>query len=164
MSALPRRVDTSADHEGFGALYQGHHERLRRLARMLCGDIHQAEDLVQETWLRAWRALGSLQEPGAARAWLVSILKREYARLFERQAPPFVDLDPDCAEAAREPATEAQIFLTQVLGRLTADEREPLWLHAVDGLSTAEIADRWGVSRNAMTIRIHRARKRLAKV
>ena len=52
-----------------------------------------AKDLVQETFLRAWRALDSLKDVGAAKSWLITILRREYARTFERKVPKFTDVD-----------------------------------------------------------------------
>ena len=49
--------------------------------------------LVQETFLRAWRALDNLKDVGAAKSWLITILRREYARTFERKVPKFTDVD-----------------------------------------------------------------------
>ena len=50
-----------------------------RYAFWLCRDSHQAEELVQETYLRAWRSLDSLKDDKAAKTWLITILRREYA-------------------------------------------------------------------------------------
>ena len=52
-----------------------------------------AEDLVQETFLRAWRSLESLQNDKAAKAWLFTILRRENARHYERYRPELFDID-----------------------------------------------------------------------
>ena len=148
----------------FETLYAGLHGPLRRIAWMLCGDPHLAEDLVQETWLRAWRALDTLHDRAAARAWLVTILKREYARLFERRRLELVELDEHNPELAVPAGPEDAILLEQLLDQLDHDEREPLLMQLVDGLTTAEIAASRGISRNAMTIRLHRSRKRLQAV
>ena len=59
----------------------------------LCKSQPLAEDLVQETFLRAWRSLDSLQNENAAKAWLFTILRRENARLYERYRPELVDVD-----------------------------------------------------------------------
>ena len=79
-------------------------ERYERLVSTLYHDVYRygfwvcksqplAEDLVQETFLRAWRSLDSLQNESAAKAWLFTILRRENARLYERYRPELVDVD-----------------------------------------------------------------------
>ncbi len=66
---------------------------LYRYAMWICGNDALAKDLVQETFLRAWRALDSLKDVDAAKSWLITILRREYARTFERKVPKFTDLE-----------------------------------------------------------------------
>jgi len=161
MSLSRATPELSAGTAGFAWLYAGHHDLLRRIAWMLCGDPHLAEDLLQETWLRAWRALDSLQDRAAARAWLITILKREYARLFERRRVDLVELDERNPELGFEAVPDRAILLEQLLGRLQPDDRESLLMQLVEGVPTAEIAALRGTSRNAMNIRLHRLRKRL---
>ena len=60
---------------------------MRRYAYWLAGDKHTAEDLVQEASLRAWKSLDRLQNVKAAKGWLLTILRRENARRFERFQP-----------------------------------------------------------------------------
>ncbi|MDX2313635.1 MAG: sigma-70 family RNA polymerase sigma factor, partial [Gammaproteobacteria bacterium] len=57
---------------------------LYRYAFRLCRNKAMAEDLVQETFLRAWRFLDSLREEKKAKSWLMTTLRREFARQFER--------------------------------------------------------------------------------
>ncbi|MCV5390693.1 hypothetical protein OFC62_38855, partial [Escherichia coli] len=59
----------------------------------MCKDKAIAEDLVQETCLRAWKSLDSLQDEKAAKSWLITILRRENARRFERKQFDLVDID-----------------------------------------------------------------------
>ncbi|MCB1801642.1 MAG: sigma-70 family RNA polymerase sigma factor [Gammaproteobacteria bacterium] len=148
----------------FDTLYADNHARLRRLARMLCADPELADDLLQETWLRAWRALDSLHDVAASKAWLITILKREHARLFERKRLDYVAFAEDNPELGRVSRPEQGIYLRQLLGRLSPAEREPLLLQVVDGVPVADIATQAGVSRNAMTIRLHRIRQRLREI
>lgn len=148
----------------FDTLYADNHARLRGLARMLCADPDLADDLLQETWLRAWRALDSLHDVAASKAWLITILKREHARLFERKRLDYVAFAEDNPELGRVSRPEQGIYLRQLLARLSAAEREPLLMQAVDGVPVADIAARVGVSRNAMTIRLHRIRQRLREI
>ena len=76
----------------FDALVRSLSGDLFRYAYWLCGDEALANDLVQETFLRAWRALGDLRDTAAAKAWLITILRREHARLYERKTPQFSDV------------------------------------------------------------------------
>jgi RNA polymerase sigma-70 factor (ECF subfamily) len=64
-----------------------------RFAFWLARDRSLAEDVVQETFMRAWRAIDSLADPGAARQWLLAIARREHARLYERKRFNTVDID-----------------------------------------------------------------------
>ncbi len=69
----------------FSELVDSYSKDLQRYAHWLTGDKHTAEDLVQETLLRAWKSLHRLQNPKAAKGWLFTILRRENARRFERK-------------------------------------------------------------------------------
>ena len=68
----------------YEALVRAYHRDLYRYAYWLCKDPTISEDLVQETCLRAWKSLDSLQDEKAAKSWLITILRRENARRFER--------------------------------------------------------------------------------
>ncbi|MDX1607498.1 MAG: sigma factor, partial [Candidatus Competibacterales bacterium] len=72
----------------FDQLVGVHMRDLYRYGYWLTGDKSVAEDLVQETMLRAWKSLDSLQDARAAKGWLLTILRRENARRFERYRPP----------------------------------------------------------------------------
>ena len=66
---------------------------LLRFAQWLTRDRSMAEDVVQETMLRAWKAQASLTDRTALRPWLLSIVRREFSRLRDRQGPVAVDVD-----------------------------------------------------------------------
>jgi RNA polymerase sigma-70 factor (ECF subfamily) len=72
-----------------------YHKELYRFAYWLCNDPTIADDLVQETFLRAWRSLDSLLDQKAAKPWLLTILRRENARRFERKQFDYSDVDND---------------------------------------------------------------------
>ena len=77
----------------FNELAEAYSTDLYRYAMWICGNDALAKDLVQETFLRAWRALDSLKDVAAAKSWLITILRREFARTFERKVPLFTDLE-----------------------------------------------------------------------
>ncbi|HFE48692.1 MAG TPA: sigma-70 family RNA polymerase sigma factor [Chromatiaceae bacterium] len=126
----------------------------------LCRSPHQAEDLVQETCLRAWRSIEQLQDEKAARAWLYTILRREHARLYQRQRPESRDPArlPEIADQGYDTSTEAQV-LRQALAGLQQDYREPLILQVIGGFSCDEIGKILGISASAVMTRLYRARK-----
>ena len=78
---------------------------LLRFAFWLSRDRALAEDVVQETMLRAWKAQDSLQDEAAAKPWFLTIIRREYARTFERKR--FVTVDVDELIAREEPMLAA---------------------------------------------------------
>ncbi|MEM1082306.1 MAG: sigma-70 family RNA polymerase sigma factor, partial [Pseudomonadota bacterium] len=77
----------------FDALARRYSDDLYRFAVWLCRDPTLANDLIQETYVRAWKALDKLQDPDKAKSWLITILRREFARTFERKVPPLTDID-----------------------------------------------------------------------
>jgi RNA polymerase sigma-70 factor (ECF subfamily) len=148
----------------FQALCQSLRPDLLRFAFWLSRDRSLAEDVVQETMLRAWKARDSLEDEQAAKPWLLTIVRREYARTFERKR--FVTVDVDELIAREEPALAASNDsrvedLRRALFRLPDEYREPLVLQVLMGYSTAEIAAALQLSNAAVLTRLFRARKQL---
>jgi RNA polymerase sigma-70 factor, ECF subfamily len=140
---------------------------LLRFAYWLARDRQVAEDVVQETLIRAWKSRGELKDPAAARPWLFTIVRREHARLFERKRLPTVDVDE--AEAAGDPALATEgdatlLDLRRAIMKLPDEYREPLVLQVLGGLSTAEIASELNLTQAAVLTRLFRARNRLREV
>ena len=137
---------------------------LFRYALWLCGNDALAKDLVQETLLRAWRAMDKLNDEGAAKSWLITILRREYARTFERKVPQFCELDSvvieEQDELTPEQRAERDLLRQQILD-LAPLYREPLLLQVVMGLSCEEIAEQLEISKSAVMTQLFRAREQL---
>ena len=138
---------------------------LYRYAYWLCGEKSTSEDLVQETYLRAWRFLDSLQDEGAAKAWLTTILRRENARRFERKQLQYSDVELDTLPMDREDFdTRPEILaLRNALRLLPTKYREPLILQVIEGFNLEEIAGIFELPRNTVATRLHRARQKLRK-
>ena len=142
------------------ALYQD----VYRYAFWLCKNQPLAEDLVQETFLRAWRSLESLQNDKAAKAWLFTILRRENARLYERYRPDLVDIEDQAIAEKGDQEPDSQMdreLLHNAINRLDSDYREPLMLQVVGGFSGKEIADILELNNNTVMTRLFRARSKL---
>jgi len=137
---------------------------LMRFAWWLARDRSVAEDVVQETLIRAWKSREELKDPAAARPWLFTIARREHARLFERKRLPTVDVEE--VEALGDPALATDgdaglIDLRRAILKLPDEYREPLVLQVLGGLSTAEIAAQLKLTQAAVLTRLFRARNRL---
>ena len=137
---------------------------LYRYALWLCGQEALAKDLVQETFLRAWRALDNLKETAAAKGWLITILRREYARTFERKVPKFTEIDKvviaDEKDLSPDDRAERGMLHTAIM-QLPEKYREPLMLQVVMGFSCEEIANQLGLSKSAVMTQLFRAREKL---
>jgi RNA polymerase sigma-70 factor (ECF subfamily) len=148
----------------FNKLAQAYGTDLYRYAMWICGDDALSKDLVQETFLRAWKALDNLKDTGAAKSWLITILRREYARTFERKVPKFTDVDtvvvPDERELEPDDRTEIGL-LRQGMMKLAPKYREPLLMQVVLGYSCKEISEELGVSKSAVMTQLFRAREQL---
>jgi len=148
----------------FQALCQSLRPDLLRFAFWLARDRALAEDVVQETMIRAWKAQDSLLDEGAAKPWFLTIIRREYARSFERKR--FVTVDVEELIAKEEPMLAAAddqelMELRAAIFKLPSEYREPLVMQVLMGYSTAEIAAELGLSNAAVLTRLFRARKQL---
>jgi RNA polymerase sigma-70 factor, ECF subfamily len=146
------------------ALFESLRPDLLRFAQWLARDRAIAEDIVQEALLRAWRSRDALKEPSAARAWLLTIVRREHARLYERKRLELVSLDeaaqiPDSAPAAG--ADGELVMLRYAIMKLPLEYREPLVLQVIGGFSTEEIARELHLTATAVLTRLFRARHKL---
>jgi RNA polymerase sigma-70 factor (ECF subfamily) len=155
----------SSKQRQFDALVRGYSGDLFRYAYWLCSDEALAHDLVQETFLRAWRSIDNLRETGAAKAWLITILRREHARLYERKALPLVDIDDVDVADERETHTPEgageDALIRAAMLRLDAKYREPLLLQVLGGFSCDEIARELNLSSAAVMTQLFRARQKL---
>ena len=134
---------------------------LYRYAYWLGGDRQLAEDVVQEALLRGWRAWTELRDPAAAKSWLISIVRREHARTFERKRIATVDIaimEEQLAGPDDDPDLEA---MRQAIARLAPEYREPLVLQVLLGYQAKEIAALLETTSGAVLTRLHRARAQL---
>jgi RNA polymerase sigma-70 factor (ECF subfamily) len=141
---------------------------LRAFAISLCGNLDRADDLVQETILKAWNKLGSFVEGTNLRAWLFTILRNIYFSEYRKRRREVADSDGAlAAKLATAPAQNSHMDMLDfraALNRLKIDQREALILIAGSGLSYEEAASICGCAVGTMKSRVHRARKRIAEI
>jgi RNA polymerase sigma-70 factor, ECF subfamily len=166
---IQTRPDESGERleDAFGQLLESLRPDLLRFAYWLARDRSVAEDVVQEAMLRAWRARLELKDAAAARHWMLTIVRREHARLYERKRLVTVDLSDVIAreDAALARAGDGELLdLRSAILRLPEDYREPLVMQVLGGYSTAEIAKEMNLSTPAVLTRLFRARNRLREI
>jgi RNA polymerase sigma-70 factor (ECF subfamily) len=148
----------------FATLCEALRPDLLRFVFWLGRDRELAEDVVQEALLRAWKSFDALTEDGKAKSWLLTIVRREFARSFERKRLEVTDLDALVTAEADVLAADDDAGLAEMreaLFRLDDEYREPLVLQVMMGYSTKEIADQMGLQQGAVLTRLFRARARL---
>jgi RNA polymerase sigma-70 factor (ECF subfamily) len=165
----------AGDREAFEELVRRHADHLYSVVRHLCASVEEAEDVTQESFLRAWRGLGSFRGSSRFFTWLYRIGINEARRRRERQPPPtvYVDFDgggaeiapPDKRAAPDERVAEAELrgALERAVRALPLKYRAPLILRDIEGLSTAEAASVLDLSEAAFKSRLHRARLTVRK-
>lgn len=141
-------------------------DELFRYALWRCRDKSMAEDLVQETCLRAWKSLDKLRDVSSSKAWLMTILRNEHARIYVRYRPEMVDMELDTVglkDTTNDTSTEA-FALKQALAAMSEEYREPLILQVIAGLSCEEIASVCNMTKSATMTRLFRAKQKLRAV
>jgi RNA polymerase sigma-70 factor, ECF subfamily len=139
---------------------------LRKFAMSLCGTIDGADDLVQETFLRALIHIDSFQPGTNLAAWLVTILRNLFREQYRKRRREVEDVDGHYAEMLKtEPEQTARIEFGEfraVLAKLPAEQRQALILVGASDLSCDEAAAECGCAAGTIKSRAHRARARLA--
>ncbi len=160
----------------FPSFFEEHYDRILHYILGLVHDSDEAEDLTQETFLRAYSQRDSLRDPGALLSWLYRIAThvtldrlRQRARRAPREADTDVDEveipDPD-APAPEQAAEQDEMSacVQKYLSDLPDAYRAVLLLHDVHGVKESEIAEILELPLATVKMRLHRARRRLQMI
>jgi RNA polymerase sigma-70 factor (ECF subfamily) len=147
----------SGDRAAFEQLVRDAYDRLYALARRIVTDPSDAEDVTQETFLRAWRDLGGLREPERFEAWLTRMLVHtSYDHLRRRRrrpaTVPWIVPDPAAPEAV---GVEERERLDLAFQRLSPEHRAVLALHFYRDLTAVEISNLLGVPEGTVNSRLY---------
>lgn len=148
----------------FERMVRTHSGDLFRFAYWLCRDGSVAEDLVQETFARAWRSWGQLQDDKAVKPWLFTIVRNEHARLYERKRFDIEERELDELAAGGGYGSLGEYEMHQAIARLPLSYREPLVLQVLHGYSGKEIGAMLGINEAAVMTRLTRARQTLRRL
>ncbi|EWC61661.1 RNA polymerase sigma factor RpoE [Actinokineospora spheciospongiae] len=154
------------DPEAFDDLVRAHTDRMYRVALRLCGDPAEAEDVVQDAWIAAWRGRASFRGDAAVSTWLYRVVTNT-AMAHLRRRRPTVALDevPAGRLTDAQPSPEAWALLGErasavhrAIATLEPSQRVPLVLRELEGLSYKEVAGVLQVSVSVLHKRLYRAR------
>ncbi|GII77390.1 DNA-directed RNA polymerase sigma-70 factor [Sphaerisporangium rufum] len=150
----------------FEEMYRANYADLLAYVRRRTGSPDDAVDVISETFTTAWRRIDEVPGDGQARLWLYGVARRALAnhhRGEARRGALAVRLREELTAWDESRSPEDSGAIREAFRRLGPDDREVLALRSWEGLETAEIATVLGCSRGAVRLRLHRARKRLAR-
>jgi RNA polymerase sigma-70 factor (ECF subfamily) len=157
----------AGEEEAAGELVRRHASALARYIAAQGAPEEELEDLTQDTFFKAFRALGSFRGGASFRTWLLAIggnvLRDERRRWRRRQV---VELTPDLKDPSGDPAGQTEAVWTaqrleEGIGKLARLQREVFLMRAQQGLEYAQIARGLGISEGAARVHYHHAVKRL---
>ncbi|HVF06482.1 MAG TPA: sigma-70 family RNA polymerase sigma factor [Frankiaceae bacterium] len=159
-AALVRRA-AGGDVLAFETLVRRHTDAVWRVARSMLRDDFAAEEAVQDTFLRAYRALGTFRGDAAVRTWLVSICTRVCVDRLRLRRPEVVPLE-EAAARRTAPDPDDRVQLDAAVRGLAPDERAAFLLVDVLGYTSGEAAAVAGAPASTLRSRLGRAREQLA--
>ena len=152
--------------EDFVQLVEEHQTALLRMCYMVLRDRQQAEDAVQETFLKAYRAMGSFRGESSGKTWLTTIAmntcrdmrRSAWFRYIDRRVTP-----EELPEAILPPGEDDRELTARVM-QLPPKLREAVVLYYYQDMTMVEIAKALGLAQSTVTTRIMRAREKLREV
>jgi len=156
----------------FELVMRRYNQRLFRLLRSLLRDEAEAEDVLQDAYVRAYAHLGQLEQPERLASWLTHIAVHE-AKARLRRRGRFADVKEGPLRAVPSPSSDPeqemlgkqlQRVLISAIDDLPVGYRTVFVLRDVEGMSTAEVSESLRVSEQAVKMRLHRARAALRQV
>jgi RNA polymerase sigma-70 factor (ECF subfamily) len=169
----PMAQGTEVGIENASVLFKGDYQRIFRYIMSMVHDTAEAEDLTQETFLRAHQRRDSLRDEGAQTAWLYRIATHvclDRLRQYARRSPKESETDLDEIDVPEPDTPSLQQTLERdemsecvqgYLNRLSDSYRAVILLHDMHELTAVEIAELLGESLATIKIRLHRARRKL---
>ncbi len=149
----------------FEAMVNAYSKDLYRYGLWLTKDAQVSEDLVQETFLRAWKAMDQIKDPKAVKSWLFTIYRRENARRFEKIRPdtsPIDDINVDQFAQIEDSFAKTEVIaLRKSLKDLPEEYLEPLLMQVLGGYTCDEIGEMLDIKSGAVMTRLFRARKKM---
>ena len=153
----------SQHQELFESCVDQHADSMYRVAFRLTGDRELASELVQETYLHAWKGLDSLRDKTRMRSWIFGILRNQYTKLL-RKLPKATQLAQPESVQSDPPQAEPEIsrqMVQQAIQQLDDKHKFPILLVSMEGMSAEAAGEILEVPRGTILSRLHRGRQQL---
>jgi RNA polymerase sigma-70 factor (ECF subfamily) len=162
---LAELVIHQGDEDAFRLLYRRHTPAVYQFVlRLVGGNPHEAEDIIQETWMRAARGLDGFRWKSALRSWLTGIALNRVREMARKRKRSLVEVDAEWEIPARAFDPGQQIDLERALELLPPGFRTVLVLHDVEGFTHQEIGNRLGITDGTSKSQLHGARKAMRRL
>lgn len=146
----------------FGKLVQHHHTRIFSFLLTLTRHRQDAEDLTQETFLRAWKMFHRFDPSQPLLPWLFTLARRQSIAVLRKSRPLPAEL-PFPAEPEPESMPAAPWLWEVARLELSAEAYSAVWLHYAEEMSVRQVADILGKREGNVKVLLHRSRKSLAE-
>lgn len=162
---LADRVLQAGDETAFRALYRRHTPAVYQFVlRLTGGNQVEAEDVLQETWLRAAKGLGQFRWESAFRSWLTGIALNRVRETARKKKRSLVEVEGEWEVPERLVDPGHRIDLERALALLPPGFRTVLVLHDVEGFTHQEIGERLGITDGTSKSQLHGARKAMRRL
>lgn len=155
----------SGDRQAFGRLYEAVALDLYKMALYTLGNREDAEDVVSETFIEAWKGIGGLRDDSSFKPWIMRILsircKRKIGVYVKEKGN--IDLD-DYIEEGTPGGASNRTELQDAMAKLTPDERELVVLSVLHGYTMREIADIKQMPQGTVSSKLHRTLAKLRQM
>ena len=140
-------------------------DSLFRVAFRLTGNQTLAAELVQETYLSAWKSTDSLKDPQRMRAWMFSILRNQYTKLLRKEKRNLQTI-PHIKDVSKPEQTKDDVTdrVQTALAALDEKHKLPVLLVSIEGMTVDEAAKVLDVPRGTVLSRLHRGRQKLKEI
>ena len=142
-----------------------------RVSYRLTGDETLARDLVQETYLNAWKSLETLQDPQKLKSWMFAILRNQYSKMIRTESKAVASADVSDVPESQDSIGEDELSkketadqVQQAIQKLDEPFRLPVLLVSMEGMSVEEAAGALDLPRGTVLSRLHRGREKLKSI
>ncbi len=180
-ASLSLQALRSGDRAEYARLVENYYQPIYRLALKMLGNPQDAEDILQETFIKVFKHINTFDERSSLSTWIYRIATNEALMFLRKKHPEFVSIDQPAEneESEQEPiqvvdwcclpenelmSNEAKTHLDQAITSLLPGLRAVFVLRDIQGLSTRETAEVLGISEMAVKARLSRARLRLREI
>jgi RNA polymerase sigma-70 factor (ECF subfamily) len=143
---------------------------LRGFLRSRVPSDSDADDLLQDVFVRVYENIGSLRQAGRVESWVYQIARNAVADFYRRRTPPTADTVDDATDlqvgggATQNQNRAVGAWLSLMIDQLPQTLRDAVQMYEIDGRSQAEISDRLGISLSAVKSRVRRGRRQLQEL